>query len=82
MTPTETLGQFVTDHGIDLEHVSIVEETNEVGDPVRYLLELDRAAPRDAIVAFYRMQAVNLVNSDGERTYVYAEYVDDLREED
>lgn len=81
MTPTETLRQFVTDRGVDVEHVSVVEERNEDGDPVRYLLELDRAAPRGDVVAFYRMQAVNLVNTDGERTYVFAEFVDELVEE-
>lgn len=81
MTPNETLQQFVTERGIDPEHVSVVEETNDNGEPVRYRLDVARDAPREDIVAFYRMQAVNLVNTDGDCTWVFAEFVDELLEE-
>ena len=81
MTPNETLRQFVTERGIDTEHVSIDEETNDDGEPVRYLLDIARDAPHEDIRAFYRMQAVNLVNTDGDRTWVFAEFVDELLDE-
>lgn len=85
MIPNETLRQFLAEHGIDTDYVTVVEETegedgNVDGDPVRYRFDLDRQAPREDIVAFYRMQAVNLVNTNGERTWVFADHVDELLE--
>jgi hypothetical protein len=80
MNPTERLRQFVAGRGIDVDYVSVAAETDGDGDTVRYVLEIDREAPREDIVAFYRMRAVNLVNTDGERTYVFAEFVDELAE--
>jgi hypothetical protein len=82
MTPDETLRQFVTERGIDTEHVSITEETDNDGEPVRYRLDIAREAPREDIRAFYRMRAVNLVYTDGDRTWVFAEFVDELLEEE
>ena len=81
MTPNETLRQFVTERGIDPEHVSVVEAANNDGEPVRYRLDVARDAPREDIVAFYRMQAVNLINTDGDHTWVFEEFVDELLDE-
>lgn len=80
MTPTDRLRQFMRNRGIDVDHVSITSVPDEADNTVRYRLELNRDAPREDIVAFYRMQAVNLVNTDGEQTFVFAEFVDELTE--
>lgn len=77
MTPIETIEAFVADWSIDTENVTIAAETTD-GTTVRYLLSVDSEAPREEIEAFYRMQGAEPIYTDGERTWVYADHVDDL----
>jgi hypothetical protein len=81
MTATETIEQFVASWRIAPENVTIVEET-DAGNVVRYRLDLDSEAPREEVAAFYRMQSAEPLYTDGDRTWVYPDHVDDLPEAD
>lgn len=82
MTATETIEQFVASRRIAPKNVTIVEETDDGGDVVRYCLDLDSEAPREAVEAFYRMQSAEPIYTDGDCTWVYPDHVDDLPEAD
>ena len=76
-----TIERFLEHRGVAPENVDVTVETDDDGEPVRYLLDLHRDAPREEVVAFYRARRVNVVYSDGTNVWVYADHVAALGDE-